>query len=159
MLTAKAKYSLKALAHLAALNPGESVQAHEIARANQIPKKFLDSILRELRNAGIVHSRKGPGGGYLLARQPGEIHIGRVIRVMDGPLAPLPCASRTAYRPCKDCANVTTCKVRQLMTQVRDAMSDILDQLTMVQLIERKPARRPNGRLRAHHVRIDDRAT
>ena len=99
MLTAKGKYSLKALAHLAAQEPGATAQASEIAAASNIPKKFLDAILGELRNAGIVHSRKGPGGGYMLARAPSEIKIGWVIRVIDGPLAPIACASRTADFP------------------------------------------------------------
>jgi Rrf2 family protein len=135
MLTAKGKYSLKALTHLATLEPGETTQAVEIAEANNIPKKFLDAILGDLRNAGIVYSRKGPGGGYMLARPPREIKIGHVIRTIDGPLAPLGCASRTAYRPCQDCKDVKTCTVRLMMTRVRDAMSDILDRLTIADMI------------------------
>jgi Rrf2 family protein len=134
MLTAKGKYSLKALAHLAALEPGATAQASEIASAHNIPKKFLDAILGELRNAGIVHSRKGPGGGYMLARAPGEIKIGRVIRVIDGPLAPIACASRTAFQPCRDCRDVKACAVRQMMTTVRDAISDVLDRVTLADL-------------------------
>jgi Rrf2 family protein len=135
MLTAKGKYSLKALAHLAMLEPGTTVQAADIAEANNIPKKFLDAILGELRNAGIVHSRKGPGGGYRLARPPSEIKIGHVIRTIDGPLAPIACASRTAYQPCADCGSVKDCTVRLLMTQVRDAMSEVLDRLTVADMV------------------------
>jgi Rrf2 family protein len=135
MLTAKGKYSLKALAHLAGLEPGATMQATEIADANNIPKKFLDAILGELRNAGIVHSRKGPGGGYGLARAPSAIKIGHVIRTIDGPLAPIACASRTAYRPCRDCADVKRCSVRLMMTRVRDAMSDVLDRVTLADMI------------------------
>jgi Rrf2 family protein len=135
MLTAKGKYSLKALAHLAGLEPGATTQATEIADSNNIPKKFLDAILGELRNAGIVHSRKGPGGGYSLARAPSEIKIGYVIRTIDGPLAPIACASRTAYRPCRDCADVKGCTVRLMMTRVRDAMSDVLDRVTLADMI------------------------
>lgn len=101
MLTAKGKYGLKALAHLATFEPGETTQAAEIAEANNILKKFLDAILGELRNAGMVYSRKGPGGGYMLARGAGDIKLGQVIRAMDGPLAPIACASRTAYQPCR----------------------------------------------------------
>ena len=134
MLTAKGKYSLKALAHLAAQEPGATAQASEIAAASNIPKKFLDAILGELRNAGIVHSRKGPGGGYMLARAPSEIKLGRVIRVIDGPLAPIACASRTAFQPCRDCRDVTACAVRQMMTTVRDAISDVLDRVTLADL-------------------------
>jgi Rrf2 family protein len=135
MLTAKGKYSLKALTHLAALGPGETTQAAEIAEANNIPKKFLDAILGDLRNAGIVYSRKGPGGGYMLARAPRDIKIGHVIRTIDGPLAPIGCASRTAYRPCHDCKDVRSCPVRLMMTKVRDAMSDVLDRLTVADLV------------------------
>lgn len=135
MLTAKGKYSLKALAHLAGLEPGATTQAIDIAESNNIPKKFLDAILGELRNAGIVYSRKGPGGGYMLARAPSEIRIGHVIRAIDGPLAPIACASRTAYQPCRDCRDVKSCTVRLLMTKVRDAMSDVLDQVTLADMV------------------------
>jgi Rrf2 family protein len=135
MLTAKGKYSLKALTHLASLAPGETTQASEIAEANNIPKKFLDAILGDLRNAGIVYSRKGPGGGYMLARPPREIKIGQVIRTIDGPLAPIGCASRTAYRACRDCKDVKACTVRLMMTRVRDAMSDVLDRMTVADMI------------------------
>jgi Rrf2 family protein len=135
MLTAKGKYSLKALGYLARLPPGVTTQASDIAGANNIPKKFLDAILGELRRAGIVHSRKGPGGGYRLAREPSAIKIGHVIRTIDGPLAPLACASRTAYRPCRDCRDVKSCSVRLLMTEVRDSMSEVLDRVSVADMI------------------------
>jgi Rrf2 family protein len=135
MLSAKGKYSLKALAHLATLEPGATAQAIDIAATNDIPKKFLDAILGELRNAGIVYSRKGPGGGYMLARAPSNIKIGQVIRTIDGPLAPIACASRTAYQPCRDCKNVKSCTVRLMMTKVRDAMSDVLDRVTVADMV------------------------
>src|ERR1700691_6142559 len=135
MLTAKGKYSLKALAHLATLQPGETTQAMDIAEAHNIPKKFLDAILGDLRNAGIVFSKKGPGGGYMLARAPSDITVGHVIRTIDGPLAPLACASRTAYQRCRDCKNVRTCTVRLMMTRVRDAMSDVLDRVSVADMV------------------------
>src|ERR1700677_4803207 len=135
MLTAKGKYSLKALTHLAALEPGETTQGIEIAGTNNLQKKFLDSILGDLRNAGIVYSRKGPGGGYMLARAPRDVKIGHVIRTIDGPLAPIACASRTAYRPCNDCKDVKSCTVRLMMTKVRDAMSDVLDRVTLADMV------------------------
>jgi Rrf2 family protein len=127
MLTAKGKYGLKALMHLSSVPLGKTVQAADIAEANNIPKKFLDAILGELRNAGIVCSKKGPGGGYVLARPPDDIQIGHVIRTLDGPLAPIACASRTAFRACQDCADLQACAVRALMLQVRDATAAILD--------------------------------
>jgi Rrf2 family protein len=135
MLTAKGKYGLKALVHLAALPKGETAQSVDIAEANNIPKKFLDAILGDLRNAGVVQSKKGPGGGYMLARTPGEIKVGLVIRTLDGPLAPIACASRTAYQPCQDCDDVKACAVRLTMVKVRDAMADILDRLTVADML------------------------
>jgi Rrf2 family protein len=156
MLTAKGKYGLKALAHLATLEPGATTQAADIAEAHNIPKKFLDAILGELRNAGIVFSKKGPGGGYMLARASSDITIGQVIRTIDGPLAPIACASRTAYQPCRDCRNVKACTVRLTMARVRDAMSDVLDRLTVADMVamgdgtnvaplKRRPSRRTAG--------------
>jgi Rrf2 family protein len=135
MLTAKGKYGLKALVHLATLEPGETTQAMDIAEAHNIPKKFLDAILGDLRNAGIVFSKKGPGGGYMLARAPDDIKIGHVIRAIDGPLAPIACASRTAYQACRDCKSVRACSVRLMMSKVRDAMSDVLDRLTVADMV------------------------
>jgi Rrf2 family protein len=135
MLTAKGKYGLKAVAHLAGLKPATMAQATDISGANNIPKKFLDAILGELRNAGIVYSRKGRGGGYRLARPASEIRLGEVVRALDGPIAPIACARRTSYQPCQDCADVKRCKVRLAMTKVRDAMSDILDTTTVADML------------------------
>ena len=153
MLTAKGKYGLKALAHLATLEPGETTQAMDIAEAHNIPKKFLDAIIGDLRNAGIVFSKKGPGGGYMLARAPTDITLGHVIRTLDGPLAPIACASHTAYQPCRDCSSVKACTVRLVMSKVRDAMSEVLDRLTIADMaamgdgsnvapLKRRPSRR-----------------
>lgn len=131
MLTKKGKYGLKALVDLARLDPGETAFITEIATRNNIPKKFLDTILLELRNAGILRSKKGPGGGYSLSRPASEIKIGQVVRTLDGPLAPIRCASRTAYEVCDDCDDPETCEVRRSMTTVRDAIADILDTMTL----------------------------
>lgn len=119
--------------HLAGISLGEMVVVSEIAQANQIPKKFLDAILSELRNAGFLKSRKGKYGGYALARAPEEIMIGHIVRVLDGPLAPIPCASKARYQPCDDC-DVETCRVRHLMLDVRNAVADVLDNTSLVQL-------------------------
>jgi Rrf2 family protein len=135
MLTAKGKYGLKALVHLASLSPGQSMQCQEIAQANNVPKKFLDAILADLRTAGIVYSKKGPGGGYTLARAPSDIKVGQVIRALDGPLAPIACASRTAYQPCRDCKDVKSCPVRLAMTRARDAMAEILDKMSVADML------------------------
>jgi Rrf2 family protein len=134
MLTNKSKYGLKAMVHLAGAEPGKPVLASEIAERNGIPKKFLDAILGELRNAGFVRSRKGPGGGYALSRAPEEIRVGHIIRVLDGSLVPLACATHDAYRPCEDCDDLVACPVRLVMLQVRDAMSSVLDQMTLARM-------------------------
>ncbi|GEO81106.1 RrF2 family transcriptional regulator [Pararhodospirillum oryzae] len=138
MLSNKAKYGLKALMYLADTADQGPVLIAEIAEHEGISKKFLDAILLELRNAGLVGSKKGRGGGYFLARSPDEIYIGGVIRVLDGPLAPIPCASRTAFRPCDDCGDVQACAIRTLMLEVRDAMADILDSCTLTGLLARR---------------------
>ena len=135
MLTAKGKYGLKALVHLARLPAGETAQSQEIAAANNVPKKFLDAILGDLRNAGIVHSRKGPGGGYMLGRPARDIKVGNAIRILDGPLAPIACASRTAYRPCDVCKVVKSCAVRIAMTRARDTMAEVLDKMTIADML------------------------
>jgi Rrf2 family protein len=139
MLTNKGKYGLKALIHLAGLAPGASAQSLEIALANAIPKKFLDAILNELRLGGFVRSKKGKGGGYMLARPPGQISVGAAIRVLDGPLAPIGCASRLSYQPCRDC-HVATCQVRLLMTDVRDVMAKVLDNMSLEEMRRRSEA-------------------
>jgi Rrf2 family protein len=136
MLTKKGKYGLKALVHLAGLGAGESALVSNIAEANGIPKKFLDAILGELRNAGFVFSKKGKGGGYMLAKPPEDITIGSVIRCLDGPLAPLPCASRYSYRPCDDCADQASCAVRLMMVEVREAIAGVLDERTLADMRE-----------------------
>ncbi|WP_315923990.1 Rrf2 family transcriptional regulator [Mesorhizobium sp. SP-1A] len=126
MLTKKGKYGLKALVHLSRLPPDRLAFVNDIAVANNIPKKFLDTILGELRNAGFVQSRKGKEGGYRLARPASEIRIGHVVRVLDGPLAPIPCASHTQYQSCDDC-DEATCQVRHMMMEVRQAIANVLD--------------------------------
>ncbi|NLS15620.1 Rrf2 family transcriptional regulator [Rhizobium sp. P40RR-XXII] len=135
MLTKKGKYGLKALVDLARLGPGETAFINDIALRNNIPKKFLDTILLELRNAGVLRSKKGPGGGYSLSRPASEIRIGHVIRTLDGPLAPIRCASRTAYEACDDCSDPERCQVRRSMTEVRDAIAEILDNMSLEQFV------------------------
>jgi Rrf2 family protein len=133
MLTRKGKYGLKALLHLSRLQPGELAFVNDIAKANNIPKKFLDAILGELRNAGFVQSRKGKEGGYRLARPAAEIKIGHVVRALDGPLAPIQCASLTRYERCEDC-DEATCEVRHMMLEVRHAIAAVLDNRSLAQM-------------------------
>lgn len=133
MLTRKGKYGLKALMHLSHLPYGQLSFVGDIATANNIPKKFLDAILGELRNAGFVQSRKGKDGGYRLARPAAEIKVGHVIRVLDGPLAPISCASRTRYERCEDC-DEATCQVRHMMQEVRQAIAEVLDNRSLAEM-------------------------
>ena len=98
-----------------------------IAEANNIPKKFLEAIMSDLRKAAIVYAKKGKGGGYALARKPEEIHVGHVIRVLDGPLAPIACASQNFFQRCDDCPDQNACAVRLLMLHVRTAIANVLD--------------------------------
>jgi Rrf2 family protein len=134
MLTNKGKYGLKAMVHLAGVEPGALAQVADIAETNSISKKFLDHILTELRHAGLVYSKKGRGGGYALARPAHEIRVGAIVRALDGPLAPIPCASVTAFRPCEDCADLNTCAVRLIMVDARNAVANVLDNRTLAEL-------------------------
>jgi Rrf2 family protein len=152
MLTKKGKYGLKALTHLARLAPGEVALINTIAEANQIPKKFLEAILSDLKKASIVHSKKGKGGGYFLARQPEEIHVGQIVRALDGPLAPIACASTNFFQKCDDCADEVTCAVRLTMLNVRNAISDVLDRQTLAELRDlpdQQSRRRRTGAVRS----------
>src|SRR3954462_13491076 len=117
MLTKKGKYGLKALVHLSGLPTGQLAFVNDIAVANNIPKKFLDAILGELRNAGFVQSRKGKGGGYRLARLPADIKIGHVVRVLDGPLARAAFASSLQYQD-REGYEEAACQVRHMMLEV-----------------------------------------
>jgi len=134
MLTNKGKYGLKAMVHLAGMPPGHPALVADIAAANSIPKKFLDAILGELRTAGFVHSKKGRGGGYVLAKPSTEIMVGAIVRALDGPLAPISCASKTYYRRCDDCAPDHPCAVRLVMIQVRDAILAVLEERSLAEM-------------------------
>jgi Rrf2 family protein len=134
VLTMKGKYGLKAMIHLARRPAEELAPSAEIAEAETISKKFLDAILFDLRQAGLVQSRKGPSGGYRLARPASEIMVGTVVRALDGPLAPIACASRTAFEACTDCGDIRLCPVRQIMVRVRDAIAGVLDSTSLAQL-------------------------
>jgi Rrf2 family protein len=147
MLSQKAKYALKALLALAAISEGELLQGGEIAEQQRIPRKFLDLILQELRKHRLIESARGKRGGYALAIPAEEITIGRIIRAIDGPLAPIACASVTGYRRCPDCPNEKACAVRRLMRDVRDAAAGILDHVSLAdaavaRLASSRPAKR-----------------
>lgn len=138
MLTKKSKYAMKALIYLGAHRDRGPVLISELAESEVIPKKFLENILLELKHHGVVHSRKGKGGGYQLAKTPDQVSIGRIVRIIDGPLALTPCVSQTAYAKCEECKDETTCSIRMVMQQVRDATASILDETTLADMIGRE---------------------
>ncbi|CAN0599883.1 unnamed protein product, partial [Ectocarpus sp. 12 AP-2014] len=119
MLSKKTKYGLKALSYLAAQTDKQPVQISEIAEKENISQKFLESILLSLRKTGFLGSKKGKGGGYYLLRSPEEISMTDVMRVLEGPIAMVPCVSLNFYETCDDCPDENTCSVHKLMLQVR----------------------------------------
>jgi len=141
MLSRKSKYGLKALLALAHETGRGPVLISKLADRDRIPKKFLEAILLELKRHGVVESRKGKGGGYFLRRKPAEITFGEVIRVLDGPLAAVPCVSKVAYMKCVECVDEQTCGVRLAMKEVRDATANILDNTTLAD-VNKKVARK-----------------
>jgi len=141
VLSKKSKYGLKAMLELAAVDAGQKpIQASELAERQRLPKKFLEAILLELTRHGLLQSKLGRGGGYVLARKPGDITVGEVIRVLEGPLALIPCVSKTAYRRCEECLDEETCGIRLAMKEVRDATAHILDNTTLAGLNARSRA-------------------
>jgi len=147
MISKKTKYALKALIYLAREYDRGPILISDLARDERIPKKFLELILLTLKNNGVLQSRKGKGGGYYLGKPPREISMGNVIRILDGPLAPVPCVSETAYARCQECADERTCGIRQVMKDVRDTMAGILDGTSLAGLLEReeKAAKKEKG--------------
>jgi Rrf2 family protein len=140
MLTMKTKYALKALGQLASAPPGEPMLIADIAEREGIPRKFLEAILVELKQHGFVRSRKGRGGGYSLARNPDTVTLASVIRVIDGPIAPVPCLSRTAYRRCDGCKDEATCGVRLVLREAHAASVHVLEAVTLADMAERQKA-------------------
>jgi Rrf2 family protein len=145
MLTKKAKYALKALQSMG--RTGHPMLIAEISAKENIPRKFLELILLELKRDGLLVSKSGRGGGYNLRERPSSISIGRVVRLIDGPLAQIPCVSLTAYRKCHECEDEKTCSIRLIMKQVRDATAEILDRTTLEDLMKTKKT----GRQRMNH--------
>jgi Rrf2 family protein len=132
MLSHRTKYGLKALLRLARESSSTPVLVADIARAEQIPRRFLEAILLDLKRRGFVQSKKGKAGGYALARPPEDIRVGDVVRALEGPLAAVGCVSQIAYSACTDCPDEQTCGIRFAMKQVRDATATILDGMTLV---------------------------
>jgi len=142
LLSNKSKYGLHALQILAENYQRGPVLIADIAETGDIPKKFLEQILLELKHHGILQSKKGRGGGYLLRQSPGTVMLGKVMRILDGPLAPTPCVSETAYFKCEECQDEATCGVRMVMQDVRDAIAGVLDTTSLLDMMNRSHAAR-----------------
>ncbi|UZH56779.1 Rrf2 family transcriptional regulator [Salinimicrobium tongyeongense] len=134
MLSKKTKYGIKALTYIARQPAKKPVQTSEIAESENISHKFLESILVQLRKAGFLGAKKGKGGGYYLIKNPAEIPMTAVIRILEGPIAMVPCVSLNYYEKCDDCKDEVTCSVHQLMIQVRDSTLKVLGNNTLADI-------------------------
>ncbi|WP_461532141.1 RrF2 family transcriptional regulator [Sinomicrobium sp.] len=134
MLSKKTKYGLKALVYMSRREEESPVLISEIAESESISKKFLEIILLQLKNSGFLGSKKGKGGGYYLLKDPEEITIASLIRVLEGPIAPLPCVSLHFYEKCSDCKTEEACSLNRIMTEMRDSMLNVLEKRTLADL-------------------------
>lgn len=134
MISKKTKYGIKALTYLARKEDQTPVAIADIAKSENISIKFLESILLLLRNSGFLGAKKGKGGGYYLIKDPKEISMAKVYRILEGPIALLPCASHNFYEKCDDCEDETSCAARRLMTQVRDNTLIILEKNSLADI-------------------------
>ncbi len=141
-ISKRTQYGLKAVIALGRRYGSGPVLIATLASDERIPIKFLEGILLDLKGRGVLESKKGKGGGYQLSRPPSTITIGSIIRLLEGPLAPLPCASESAFRPCEECKDVEHCATRIVMRQVRDSIAAVLDKTTLADLIRQSDALR-----------------
>jgi Rrf2 family protein len=135
-ISKRTQYGMKAMISLGRRYKEGPILISALAREESIPIKFLEAILLDLKTRGLLESRLGRKGGYQLSRPPSTITIGSIVRIMEGPLAPLPCASETQYQPCEECSDVENCGTRMIMRRVRDAISEVLDRTTLAELIK-----------------------
>lgn len=131
MISNKAKYAFRALLAIAAEPEGEALTSAEIAKRHNIPHKFLEQILLDLKKAGMLESRRGKTGGYVMLRPADTISFGEVLRLFEGPLAPLPCLSRQSYRRCEDCVSEANCEIRREFARSYEASRQVLDSRTI----------------------------
>lgn len=142
MISKKTKYALKALHYLAEQNGDQPVLIADLAKAENIPKKFLEFILLSLRKGGILQSRVGKGGGYSLAQPPARITIGSIVRILEGDIAPVQCLSSSHLEHCEECRDVKTCGIRLVMVDVNNALTQVFDRLTLADMVERSEIER-----------------
>ena len=136
MLSKKAQYAFKALMYMADKKDNEPILIAEISKKKRIPLKFLENILLELKKAGILESKKGKGGGYFFKVSPKEVSLAKIVRLIDGPIAMLPCVSLYFYERCKNC-DINTCGLHDIMAGVRDATLNILEKKTLQDLVSK----------------------
>jgi Rrf2 family protein len=142
MISKKTIYAFKALIHLAGSASGRPVLIADLARNENIPRKFLEFILLSLRKGGLLQSRVGKGGGYTLALPPNRITVGSIVRILEGDIAPVPCLSTTNYARCEECQDETTCGIRLTLADVNLALVTVFDGLTLADMIERSETER-----------------
>jgi len=135
MISRKGKYAIRCALYLARNHGRGPISVDTIAKAEGISRKFLETIMQELKNGGLLQSQRGKQGGYILRQSPRSITLGRVIRLIDGPLSPVRCVSATAYAPCPDCPSEKNCHIRLVMKEVREAISRVLDLKTLDQTL------------------------
>jgi Rrf2 family protein len=152
MLSMKAKYGIRALTVLARQYGTGPMLIADLASRERIPRKFLELILLDLKRKGILASKKGKGGGYVLSRPPELIMLGVVIRALDGPLALLPCVSHTAYRRCDECVDEMACGIRSVMKEVRDKTAEILDGTSLADLVLRSSRMMESPQPVSYHI-------
>ena len=140
MISKKTIYAFKALIHLAGIPAGQSVLIADLAREENIPRKFLEFILLSLRKGGLLQSRVGKGGGYTLALPANRITVGAIVRILEGDIAPVPCLSTTNHARCEECRDEATCGIRLTMADVNAALTTVLDGLTLADMVERSEA-------------------
>lgn len=141
MIAKRTKYALKALTLLSQeYETHQPILIMDLAERARVPKKFLELILLDLKNQGILQSKKGKGGGYFLAKAPQTIKLGTLMRILEGPLAPLPCLSQTAYQRCEECVEEASCNIRLMMKELHEAQTKFLDSKTLEDLANKSCA-------------------
>jgi Rrf2 family protein len=137
MLSKKCKYAVHALVHMAK-TPKEKFLIKDISEACNVPKKFLEAILLDLKRAGVLGSKQGKGGGYFLRREPSEVNLAEVVRLFDGAIAAVPCATFKFYERCTECVDEDICSVRDAFLQVRNATVEMLKANTLEDLVKKE---------------------
>ncbi len=138
MISKKTKYAINALVYLTKKKDEGPILINQIATHENIPQKFLESILLDLRRAGILASKKGRGGGYYLLKEPDDVNLAEVMRLFDGPIALLPCVTHTYYERCEECKDEKTCGIRDVFMEVRNQTVELLKNATLEEIIKRE---------------------